>query len=959
MMGLFGNSDIERARKLRRIANEGSYNLQEIDKELKEILDSRLPGPRIQATHAWFEVAKQNPELVHNLTDDLYLEGLSGDSYKPSASTAFAIVAKEHPESIPPVVGTLRSLLRDSRSQVRVNASLALAELAKEYPGAVRPIVEDLKHYFDDHNPDIQINLSIILASVSIKYPDDVRPIIENLQPLLKADDSRVKRNVSVMLAGLVDKYPRAVQSVAADLKPLLNHLDTDVRQNALQVCVEIAEKDPDDILPLVDTLESIVKTENQEHDETEKTYAIRSLTAISQEYPQEVEWTQIIKYIDNSQSLARGRQIKPMMNSASGRLEIAKERFTNREYEAAIEAYTGVHELYKQILTSRPFVGDEPVEQQGLADLQSRIESKLYKIESDLVDCHAGLANSCLKEATELLETGEYERAESEFSSILDDIDAVDGSNQFLEEATDRAREGHKKAQLALARTIVKDGQEKFEAGEYYKARERFDTARSVAKAIEYEDPAIDEITSQATSGHKNACLKDVLEGIQRAQELIDDGELERAKKEFEEQGRTISGLEYSSEEIDHLRNAALRGYLSAQTEQSREVIDRGQGEFEDGDFYAARETFKSALGSLHDIRSDATEHDFQEQVSQLDRLIEVCEENVNHARRALVNFEEAASVDIDRVSASPSGMDFEMPDIDMQFSSSRSVDHLRAGVSDELRKELPPHDMLEERYGVGGNADVHKIRLHESNEVFALKIPRWQGTLNTDIIKRFVREANIWERLDEDPNIVDVADWGAKPYPWLMLEFMNDGTLVERIGTIDILDAVSVFESICGAVFYAHREGIVHADLKPANIMFTNTDGCERAKVGDWGLARLLFRHSKDIDELTPEYAAPEQVDQQREVSNPYTDIYQLGVVAYELFTGQNPFGHENKITVVDAVKKETPPPPSEMSNDLPPEVNDVIMKAIRKREEERYDTVVNLRRDLVSAFGRDPEE
>jgi serine/threonine protein kinase len=278
---------------------------------------------------------------------------------------------------------------------------------------------------------------------------------------------------------------------------------------------------------------------------------------------------------------------------------------------------------------------------------------------------------------------------------------------------------------------------------------------------------------------------------------------------------------------------------------------------------------------------------------------------------------------------------------------------------VSDELRNELPAHDLLEERYGVGGNADVHKIRLHESDEVFALKVPRWQGTLNNKIVTGFVREAEYWDRLDENPNIVDVVEWGARPYPWLLLEFMDGGTLADNIGTMDTPMAVSVFESICDAVFHAHRGGIIHADLKPANVMFTTVDGHERAKVGDWGLARLLFRHSKSIDELTPEYAAPEQIDPKRELSNPYTDIYQLGVVTYELFTGQHPFASGNKATVINSILEEVPPPPSEVAEDLPPGVDDAVMKAIRKSEEDRYDTVVNLKRDVLSAFGREPEE
>jgi hypothetical protein len=250
----------------------------------------------------------------------------------------------------------------------------------------------------------------------------------------------------------------------------------------------------------------------------------------------------------------------------------------------------------------------------------------------------------------------------------------------------------------------------------------------------------------------------------------------------------------------------------------------------------------------------------------------------------------------------------------------------------------------------GAGGNADVYEglVSTADGEVRVALKQPRFEGTLHRETVERFAREAETWAGLDDHDNVVGVIDWGTEPLPWLALEYMDGGDLSALTGSVALEQAVWTAHGLAEGVRHAHTRGVAHLDLKPDNVLLRGTDGWAVPKVADWGLARLMLEHSRSVEGMTPSYAAPEQFDDSVGEVGQATDIYQLGAVLYELFTGQPPF-EGPPATVMNSVLTETPTPPREVAPDLPAEAATVVERAMAKEPTERYEDVLYLRDDL----------
>ena len=260
-------------------------------------------------------------------------------------------------------------------------------------------------------------------------------------------------------------------------------------------------------------------------------------------------------------------------------------------------------------------------------------------------------------------------------------------------------------------------------------------------------------------------------------------------------------------------------------------------------------------------------------------------------------------------------------------------------------------------EAIGQGGNADVFRTTVRrEGREIpVAVKQPRLQGTLQTDTVDRFVREADVWAELDDHDHIVSLCDWGGQPLPWLAMEYMNAGTLADLPNgeRLPLDQALWTGACVCRAVHHAHRHGVAHHDIKPANVLFTSTgDGWAVPKVSDWGLARLMLKETGSVDGLSPHYAAPEQFDADTYGSpDDRTDIYRVRTLVYELVTGRPPF--EGPATaVMQGVLSTDPSPPSQIA-DVPAELDEVLRPALAKEPDDRYDTIVYLRDGLQELF------
>jgi len=263
-----------------------------------------------------------------------------------------------------------------------------------------------------------------------------------------------------------------------------------------------------------------------------------------------------------------------------------------------------------------------------------------------------------------------------------------------------------------------------------------------------------------------------------------------------------------------------------------------------------------------------------------------------------------------------------------------------------------VDPVDLVDEQViGGGGTADVTKALLPTAHGDLpvAIKRPRISGTLQADTVERMLEEAETWELLDDHDHIVDIIDYGQDPFPWIAMEYMDSGHLGERAGKMDLPQALWTALSITDAVHHAHyRRGVAHLDLKPENVLFRSIDGMwDAPKVADWGLSKHLINHSKSVEGISPQYAAPEQFDERYGTADTITDIYQLGAMFYFLFTGRPPFGEDSR-KAMRRVLDEDPIPPSEVA-DVPEALNDILMTAMEKDKDDRYDSAIYIRDKL----------
>jgi len=254
----------------------------------------------------------------------------------------------------------------------------------------------------------------------------------------------------------------------------------------------------------------------------------------------------------------------------------------------------------------------------------------------------------------------------------------------------------------------------------------------------------------------------------------------------------------------------------------------------------------------------------------------------------------------------------------------------------------ELEPFYSDIEYIGEGGFARVFKaVRIKDGKEV-AVKIPI---SLDPETGKAFTKEIVNWSRLKHE-NIVELCDMNILPIPYLEME-LCDKSLEEVPKPMSVEEATSIIYDVAKGLKHAHSEGIIHQDLKPSNILFK--DG-KAAKITDWGLSKLKAgSKSSSITAFSPLYAAPEHFSKKFGKKDERTDIYQLGVIFYELVTGKLPFEGEDIHEIYSSIINEEPTLPSEI-NPKSKGVEHIILKCMAKRKEERYQSVDELIEDLA---------
>jgi len=308
----------------------------------------------------------------------------------------------------------------------------------------------------------------------------------------------------------------------------------------------------------------------------------------------------------------------------------------------------------------------------------------------------------------------------------------------------------------------------------------------------------------------------------------------------------------------------------------------------------------------------------------------------------------------------------------------SDRKLPDVEAVTSPPRRSLRYEHiETSDEPIGRGGQAVVYEGRVtdEEPPDRIALKEPPRAGTLTGDAIERFLSEAQRWETVDgrernkqrwtESEHIVGVVDTGDR-LPWIAIEYMGGGTLADRLdasdGGLGLPHALWIGESLCRGLAVAHAYGIVHLDLKPANVLFRETavGTWDLPKIGDWGLSRVLSEQTGTMDGLSVAYAAPEQFESD-EFGDPdtLTDVYQAGAIVYALLTGEPPYTGSQTGIMHDIVYGDPPTPPSEYRDDVTEAIDAVVLTALETEKRSRYESVQLFERALhaVRSGGRLP--
>jgi eukaryotic-like serine/threonine-protein kinase len=305
------------------------------------------------------------------------------------------------------------------------------------------------------------------------------------------------------------------------------------------------------------------------------------------------------------------------------------------------------------------------------------------------------------------------------------------------------------------------------------------------------------------------------------------------------------------------------------------------------------------------------------------------------------------------------------------------------RAASSNVVAEQPPlfsPGDLIQARFrvvrliGKGGMGEVYKAESVLDGQTVALKIvlPELLGSTRTRT--RFEREVS-WTRGIRHPNVVSVLEYLRLPpppdrastesIPCVVMEFLEGESLadyLERDGPMECDEAKPILCQIAAALAACHRAKIVHRDLKPDNVFLTSARSGGRVVLTDFGVARRSDGRDQGLSDPdvsgdaltasnvlvgTPDFMAPELLDLEDAI--PASDIYSLGLVAYELVTGTRPFADEKPLQALFKRVRQPAPSPREMHPDIDPTIERVIMTCLERNPADRYADAEDLIRDL----------
>lgn len=268
-------------------------------------------------------------------------------------------------------------------------------------------------------------------------------------------------------------------------------------------------------------------------------------------------------------------------------------------------------------------------------------------------------------------------------------------------------------------------------------------------------------------------------------------------------------------------------------------------------------------------------------------------------------------------------------------------------------LNRTLDDRYTILERVGGGGMADVYRAHDKLLDRSVAVKVLRSQFTDDEEFVSRFRREAQAAARLSH-PNIVNIYDVGLDEQAYyIIMEYISGETLkekIEREAPLPVETAVRISIEIAEALEHAHQNNLIHCDIKPHNILVTRSG---RIKVTDFGIARAVTSSTMTNSGTiigSVHYFSPEQA--KGAAVGAKSDIYSLGIVLYEMLTGQVPFTGESPISIALKHLQEDPKPPRELNGEIPPLIEAIVMKAINKDPAARFSDIGEMIADFKMA-------
>jgi serine/threonine-protein kinase len=262
-----------------------------------------------------------------------------------------------------------------------------------------------------------------------------------------------------------------------------------------------------------------------------------------------------------------------------------------------------------------------------------------------------------------------------------------------------------------------------------------------------------------------------------------------------------------------------------------------------------------------------------------------------------------------------------------------------------------------IENTLGKGGMAVVYQARDLTLERNVAIKVLRQEYSTNPAFREHFHQEAKAAANLSH-PNIVTVYDFGFDAERlFIIMEYVpgrDIKQLHDEIERFEIHQTLTLIAQACAGVGYAHRAGLVHCDIKPQNLLITPD---QRLKVVDFGIARALASinpgERADIVWGSPHYFSPEQAA--GIAPSPASDVYSIGIIMYEMLTGQLPFTASTSTELARMQREVLPQAPRELNPEIPPELEQILLKVLSKEPAARYRTADQLGRVLVT-FQRD---